>query len=1128
MTALLKLLPTKSAVTQSVTQQKHQQQPLPHLPHLPHRLPLIRRHRLFLFPHLALRMTGSLFYFSRLSFSFSFSLSLSFYNAVSDEYASLALPLVRLCPLQVQQGLAAVHVGDVRGAVRVKKSLSPATAATYASSANVVTVTGVESKRQEEVKTDKTTDDQQTEDPNDCRSTRVMSVATRAEDKDGAVRSFAAYMETHRYFRLCGLLRGRSKHGKSYMARRIQDRYAKQGISVVVVSRDDVLCDVAASADKSIRLSMPVTGEQYKQCRAVYEEKKLSSKVNMEMCVRIEDAYRKAPGTVVLVDTLMTSFESIVTLFLPHNLHNTFFFAVNVVRKVPLTQADAARLGMTLEDHLQLAGEYSPMKWMNVGTSLKIVSARSDRSSPLRAEPYTAHLVFGVALIANCASNKNETGDSDCQHRVLNLSGLWYQLDVIAAAYHLYAPIALKGLTVAQIESGPCITATLTWLVHTYGWKGMLEYLGSLHFDTQQHPPTADLHRLLRERRPIPCPKNPATKWESHAGWMVTVMYQEGQCKLMNALALGSRGTVCYLLDPASGNFVLVKASLFRGGELVVRQHETNNIDETENMKRAELARLTTQEGTVVDALLSGDKKDWEYGSLSFKVDGSLMNVVMVPKSIKLAAMLETYIMQQGDAFAQANLVTVRDVLKLPFVGFIASKATLLAGAPMHDYYITSMLVEMGIMTDDELRATVGATRATPVEVWLKYGAQAFWKRFHAMDQGFRAHQFIVSRKRGDAFPVSVSVTYALESVCANVTTGWGVVHRELACQYGKSSLRILGAAFGETDVTYSPHMEWSGVLLAAGFQEPLYWVIVEPARVDDMLETLSGVLRKTIAADEFYTRHPPSNPAFLLTHSTSASTSMLASFVPSVTSLVPASASLFPKPDFEGFVLYVKLKGIGPLFYGKVKTSEYYKTHKAANDLTPAQIDYLVKLYGTAPGVFLSCDRVGQFFSARLPSRLDTFAASVAHELKTAAEGGAESTHPLVTALDPAARDGWKKAFGSSHQQQQQQRHQPIDSTKMTVQFRILIGAAASKMFLMKALGTTFPEFTKFSTLQAMAAKNRKLKVPDMDAILKDLCFKLEPWSAPNHRSKISQALAKTYDKRLAALLLAAALLSS
>jgi hypothetical protein len=119
------------------------------------------------------------------------------------------------------------------------------------------------------------------------------------------------------------------------------------------------------------------------------------------------------------------------------------------------------------------------------------------------------------------------------------------------------------------------------------------------------------------------------------------------------------------------------------------------------------------------------------------------------------------------------------------------------------------------------------------------------------MDQGFRAHQFIVS------------VTYALESVCANVTTGWDVVHRELACQYGKSSLRILGAAFGETDVTYSPHMEWSGVLLAAGFQEPLYWAIVEPARVDDMLETLSGVLRKTIAADEFYTRHPPSDPAF-------------------------------------------------------------------------------------------------------------------------------------------------------------------------------------------------------------------------------------------------------------------------
>jgi hypothetical protein len=293
-----------------------------------------------------------------------------------------------------------------------------------------------------------------------------------------------------------------------------------------------------------------------------------------------------------------------------------------------------------------------------------------------------------VALIANCASNKNETGDLDCQHHVLNLSGLWYQLDVIAAVYHLYAPIVLKGLTPAQIESGKPITATLTWLVHTYGWKGMLEYLGSLHFDTQQHPPTADLHRLLSERRPIPCPKNPTTKWESHAGWMVTVMYQEGQCKLMNALALGSRGTLCYL-DPASGDFVLVKASLFRGGELLVRQHETNNIDETESMKRSELARLTTQERTVVDALLSGDKKDWEYGSLSFKVDGSLMNVVMVPKSNKLAAMLETYIMQQGDAFAQANLVMVRDVLKLPFVGFIASKATLLAGAPMHDYYIS-------------------------------------------------------------------------------------------------------------------------------------------------------------------------------------------------------------------------------------------------------------------------------------------------------------------------------------------------------------------------------------------------------------------------------------------------------
>lgn len=166
-----------------------------------------------------------------------------------------------------------------------------------------------------------------------------------------------------------------------------------------------------------------------------------------------------------------------------------------------------------------------------------------------------------------------------------------------------------------------------------------------------------------------------------------------------------------------------------------------------------------------------------------------------------------------------------------------------------------------------------------------------------------------------------ISVTLNFEAVCANRFDG-NAVHTELVMSYEKSFIKLLGYGICyDNGVEFIPHFQRE--VLCSGnakiFDEPTFWKITHSSQLNSMIVDLSLAIRNKMKKEEYLQKHVAEN-----------------------------DANGVMEFDFEGFIFYSQSAN-GKYDYNKIKTPEYYHTHK----FKAKNVNYLLELSKTASHIF-------------------------------------------------------------------------------------------------------------------------------------------------------------------------------
>jgi hypothetical protein len=228
---------------------------------------------------------------------------------------------------------------------------------------------------------------------------------------------------------------------------------------------------------------------------------------------------------------------------------------------------------------------------------------------------------------------------------------------------------------------------------------------------------------------------------------------------------------------------------------------------------------------------------------------------------------------------------------------------------------------------------------------------------------------------------------------------------------------------------------------------EPLYWMITDTKIIESMLTDLSLVIRKRLTEGEFLDKYPPNNTYDTLLYF-----------------------------DWEGFV---GLRTDCNYDYFKIKTEEYYNSHK----FTYSKIPYLVDLSKTASHTFPLCGIVANFFTTLAPS-LERAYASIATIL-----GESIDTNRLFATMPDKAKISFAKQT-------------------IPVRYRMLINAS-----------TNFNEIAQEVFYEVFPALAKNPADPnDIVATLKAIVMKFQPWLgglAEGGEARISEMI-NTHDESL------------
>jgi hypothetical protein len=137
----------------------------------------------------------------------------------------------------------------------------------------------------------------------------------------------------------------------------------KLGVPFRYLERDAVMAMIVREYLKEESVMSKPIGTEYARIFKVYDEnkKELSPKVNNKLKNLILEG--AANGEIVIVDTMMSYYRGFEDLFIKQ-LKQMFIIAVDVIRNSQLTQADADRMGTTLEKQLLIAQDKGILSWL--------------------------------------------------------------------------------------------------------------------------------------------------------------------------------------------------------------------------------------------------------------------------------------------------------------------------------------------------------------------------------------------------------------------------------------------------------------------------------------------------------------------------------------------------------------------------------------------------------------------------------------------------------------------------------------------------------------------------------------------------------------------------------------------
>lgn len=368
------------------------------------------------------------------------------------------------------------------------------------------------------------------------------------------------------------------------------------------------------------------------------------------------------------------------------------------------------------------------------------------------------------------------------------------------------------------------------------------------------------------------------------------------------------RGVTLLLND--SDEWVCVKYQLQRGAEVLTGIHLKADITETESFSMTDFGSgveiLDENQQETIKLLMSRSDIN---AILSFKSDGSLFGVNMY--SGKYKTLMTQLIQDYADEFCKTVLQKANE-LELPFVPIFSSQATFFLGDMMHDYMVTAILGD-SMIPESEF------SNYSPIEAFRKYG-----------------DKFLLKLKRFyELYPEKNDVmTLSFEARCRNRRTAWGKNHSELTIAYETSGLKCLGLSLGDKNLIYKAHFQFDDILNACDLDEPMWWQINHSDQIENILTSLTEAIRGKL---DFLEVHKPSNRHQLRN----------------------------TEYDYEGFVLYRILEN-GELDYNKIKTEEYYKTHK----YKAKNMNYLIELEKTA-GDHFPLTRIIKNFKYECESKL-------------------------------------------------------------------------------------------------------------------------------------------------------------
>ena len=368
---------------------------------------------------------------------------------------------------------------------------------------------------------------------------------------------------------------------------------------------------------------------------------------------------------------------------------------------------------------------------------------------------------------------------------------------------------------------------------------------------------------------------------------MVIIFYLD-HIQLWERWARQARGTILYL-DTRSNSWRLLKYTLPRGAEVLTNFHRANQISSTSNQTETNLGIFDDNQQRVMWSLTTPSPLP---GYLSMKVDGMLVCVTLYTGH--LADLVRTAIMASDDTFAK---IVVGLASGCNFVPVISTQKTFnVVSAVTIQYIVTAIIVSTSAISYDDLVKEINETGLTAENAFAEYGAE-FIKRIAFFADGCEW------------------LNIAFEAVNPNRTCAWGHVHTELTINYNQAFMNVLSMSH---DLITVPHFRFSPLICKSGFQEPLWWRIDNSVQVNDMLADLSLVIIGRMEERDYLGKYPPNNEF----------RTML-------------------RLDYEGFVLWSDFDGI--LDYHKVKSREYYESHKPKDLAALVQIGKISTVFGEA-----------------------------------------------------------------------------------------------------------------------------------------------------------------------------------